>query len=74
MKRDFYSLLARRIPNIHPHYQIHRAKAEKTRERIQKEEMDKKRAQAKAARERRQERVLAKRNAQTGEDEEPKKE
>ncbi|KAL8795003.1 MAG: hypothetical protein Q9195_002451 [Heterodermia aff. obscurata] len=53
---------------------IHRAKAEKTRERIQKEEMDKKRAQAKAARERRQERVLAKRNAQTGEEEEPRRE
>ena len=49
--------------------QIHRAKADKTRERLQKEEMDRKRAQAKAARERRQQRVLEKRNAVTGEEE-----
>lgn len=49
--------------------QIHRAKADKTRERLQKEEMDRKRAQAKAARERRQARVQEKRNATAGEDE-----
>ncbi|KAI9878289.1 MAG: translational activator of GCN4 [Pleopsidium flavum] len=54
--------------------QIHKAKAEKQRERILKEEMDAKRAKTKAARERRQERVSAKRNALTGDDEEPKKE
>ncbi len=55
--------------------QIHKAKAEKARERILKEEMDAKRAKTKAARERRQERVSAKRNALTGGDEEePKKE
>lgn len=55
--------------------QIHKAKAEKHRERILKEEMDAKRAKTKAARERRQERVSAKRTALTGEgDEEPKKE
>lgn len=55
--------------------QIHKAKAEKQRERILKEEMDAKRAKTKAARERRQERVSAKRNALTGGDEEePKKE
>lgn len=56
-------------------FQIHKAKAEKQRERILKEEMDAKRAKTKAARERRQERVSAKRNALTGGDEEePKKE
>lgn len=49
--------------------QIHRAKADKTRERLQKEEMDRKRAQAKAARERRQERIAAKRNALAGDEE-----
>ncbi|KAL8820379.1 MAG: hypothetical protein Q9191_007532 [Dirinaria sp. TL-2023a] len=48
---------------------IHRAKADKTRERLQKEEMDRKRAQAKAARERRQERIAAKRNALAGDEE-----
>lgn len=48
--------------------QIHKAKAEKARERILKEEMDAKRAKTKAARERRQERVTAKRNAQAGEE------
>jgi large subunit ribosomal protein L19e len=42
-------------------YQIHKAKAEKQRERALKEEMDAKRAKTKAARERRQERVQAKR-------------
>lgn len=52
--------------------QIHKAKAEKHRERILKEEMDAKRAKTKAARERRQERVEAKRTALAGEDE-PKK-
>lgn len=43
--------------------QIHKAKAEKHRERVLKEEMDAKRAKTRAARERRQERILAKRNA-----------
>jgi large subunit ribosomal protein L19e len=47
--------------------QIHKAKAEKQRERILKEEMDAKRAKTKAARERRQERIQTKRNALTGE-------
>ncbi|KAF7549001.1 hypothetical protein G7Z17_g6686 [Cylindrodendrum hubeiense] len=42
---------------------IHRAKAEKARERALHEEMDAKRAKNKAARERKQERVTAKRNA-----------
>jgi len=50
--------------------QIHRAKAEKARERVLKEEMDAKRAKTKAARERKQERVIAKQRAQFGEDEE----
>ena len=49
--------------------QIHKAKAEKQRERILKEEMDAKRAKTKAARERRQERIQSKRNALTGETE-----
>jgi len=48
---------------------IHKAKAEKQRERILKEEMDAKRAKTKAARERRQERITAKRNAVAGEGE-----
>ncbi|EEA25943.1 hypothetical protein EYB25_003176 [Talaromyces marneffei] len=48
---------------------IHKAKAEKQRERVLKEEMDAKRAKTKAARERRQERILAKRNALIGEEE-----
>ncbi|KAF1984445.1 50S ribosomal protein L19e [Aulographum hederae CBS 113979] len=48
---------------------IHKAKAEKQRERIIKEEMDAKRAKNKAARERRQQRVDAKRNAADEEDE-----
>lgn len=52
--------------------QIHKAKAEKQRERIIKEEMDAKRAKTKAARERRQERIQTKRNALTGGDEETK--
>lgn len=47
---------------------IHKAKAEKQRERILKEEMQAKRDKTKAARERRQERVVQKRNALTGED------
>ncbi|KAI9167300.1 eIF-2-alpha kinase activator GCN1 [Paramyrothecium foliicola] len=42
---------------------IHRAKAEKQREKALKDEMDLKRAKTKAARERKQERVAAKRNA-----------
>merc|ERR1712230_322406 len=49
---------------------IHKAKAEKARERILKEEMDDKRAKVKAARERKQERVAAKQRAQFGDDEE----
>ena len=52
--------------------QIHKAKAEKQRERILKDEMDAKRAKTKAARERRQERIQSKRNALTGEAEEGK--
>ncbi len=52
--------------------QIHKAKAEKQRERIIKEEMDAKRAKTKAARERRQERIQTKRNALTGGDEDTK--
>ncbi|KAJ9156654.1 Ribosomal protein L19 [Pleurostoma richardsiae] len=52
---------------------IHRAKAEKQRERLLKEEMDAKRAKTKAARERKQERVAAKRNALLGEAEEETK-
>lgn len=43
--------------------QIHRAKAEKARERALKDEMDAKRAKTKAARERKAERAEAKRNA-----------
>lgn len=53
--------------------QIHKAKAEKARERVLREEMDAKRAKTKAARERRQERVIAKRTALTGGDEEEEK-
>lgn len=59
---------------IYMSLQIHKAKAEKHRERILKEEMDAKRAKTKAARERRQERVEAKRTALTGGEEEAKKE
>ena len=55
--------------------QIHKAKAEKQRERILKEEMQAKRDKTKAARERRQGRIQTKRNAMTGEaEEETKKE
>ena len=59
-------------PNSHltyipPSVQIHKAKAEKQRERILKEEMQAKRDKTKAARERRQERVQTKRNALSGE-------
>ena len=53
--------------------QIHRAKAEKARERQSKEEMDAKRARTKAARERKQERQIAKRNALMGDVEEESK-
>ena len=52
--------------------QIHRAKAEKQRERILKEEMDAKRAKTKAARERKLERQSAKRQAMMGDVEEEK--
>ncbi|KAF6793031.1 ribosomal protein L19e, partial [Colletotrichum sojae] len=52
---------------------IHRAKAEKARERALKDEMDAKRAKTKAARERKQERAAAKRNALLGEGEEETK-
>jgi len=48
--------------------QIHRAKAEKQRERIIKEEMDAKRAKTRAARERRQQRVEEKRQATVAEE------
>ncbi|KAL8690219.1 MAG: hypothetical protein Q9218_004282 [Villophora microphyllina] len=51
---------------------IHKAKAEKQRERILKEEMQVKRDKTKAARERRQERITQKRQALAGEDEEQK--
>lgn len=53
--------------------QIHRAKAEKARERALKDEMDAKRAKTKAARERKLERVAAKRNALMGQTEEETK-
>ena len=53
--------------------QIHKAKAEKQRERILKEEMQIKRDKTKAARERRQERIVQKRNQALGEDEPEKK-
>jgi hypothetical protein len=46
--------------------QIHKAKAEKARERILKEEMDAKRAKTKAARERRQNRIQEKRKQLMG--------
>ncbi|KAL8938002.1 MAG: hypothetical protein Q9216_004130 [Gyalolechia sp. 2 TL-2023] len=51
---------------------IHKAKAEKQRERILKEERQVKRDKTKAARERRQERITAKRQALAGGDEEQK--
>ncbi|MCJ1310876.1 hypothetical protein MMC25_004544 [Agyrium rufum] len=54
---------------------IHKAKAEKLREKVLKDEMDAKRAKTKAARERRQERVASKRQQTLGgEEEEEKKE
>ena len=64
-----------RLAFIHAnaHLQIHKAKAEKQRERILKEEMQVKRDKNKAARERRNERQAAKRNALLGGDEEEKK-
>jgi len=49
--------------------QIHKAKAEKQREKTLKDEMDQRRAKVKAARERRIERKTAKANALTGEEE-----
>ncbi|OHE94694.1 ribosomal protein L19e [Colletotrichum orchidophilum] len=52
---------------------IHRAKAEKAREKALKDEMDAKRAKTKAARERKQERQVAKKNALLGEGEEEAK-
>lgn len=48
--------------------QIHRAKAEKHREQLLKDEMDAKRAKTKAARERKMERATAKRNAMLAEE------
>ena len=57
-----YSLLPTLQELIHLP-QIHKAKAEKARERILKDEMDAKRAKTKAARERRQERIQQKRLA-----------
>ncbi|KAI9717381.1 MAG: hypothetical protein M1812_004733 [Candelaria pacifica] len=53
---------------------IHKAKAEKQRERVNKELMDARRARAKAARERKQERNTAKRAQALGGDEEETKE
>ncbi|KAH0563458.1 60S ribosomal protein L19A [Trichoglossum hirsutum] len=53
---------------------VHKAKAEKARERILKEEMDAKRAKTKAARERRLARVTEKRNALAGGDDDDTKE
>jgi large subunit ribosomal protein L19e len=50
--------------------QIQKAKAERARERVLKEEMDAKRAKNKALRERRAERVEAKRNALVAETQE----
>jgi large subunit ribosomal protein L19e len=50
--------------------QIHRAKAEKAREKSLKEEMDAKRAKTKAARERKLERQNLKRNALLADEEE----
>jgi len=55
-----------------PH-QIHKAKAEKQRERILKEEMQAKRDKTKAARDRKMERVKEKRNAALAGDEEEEK-
>ncbi|EHK96768.1 putative Translational activator GCN1 [Glarea lozoyensis 74030] len=52
---------------------IHRAKAEKARERNEKEAMDAKRIKTKAARERKLERAEAKHKAQFGEEEETEK-
>ncbi|TDZ21844.1 eIF-2-alpha kinase activator gcn1 [Colletotrichum orbiculare MAFF 240422] len=52
---------------------IHRAKAEKAREKALQDEMDAKRAKTKAARERKAERAVAKRNALLGEGEEEAK-
>ncbi|KAK5061483.1 hypothetical protein LTR84_008027 [Exophiala bonariae] len=49
---------------------IHKAKAEKTRERLLKEDMDARRAKVKAARERKQERQQIKQRQLAGEDEE----
>ena len=54
--------------------QIHKAKAEKQRERVLREQMEVKRQKNKAARERKQERVQTKRNALVGEVEEATKE
>jgi len=59
----------RRNTQSNKHKQIHKAKAEKQRARVIKEEMDAKRAKTKAARERRQERVAGKRNALAADDE-----
>jgi large subunit ribosomal protein L19e len=52
---------------------IHKAKAEKAREKHLKEEMDAKRAKTKAARERRQQRIQEKRNALLADVEEEQK-
>ena len=59
---------------IHNPLQIHKAKAEKQRERVLREQMEVKRQKNKAARERKQERVQTKRNALVGEVEEATKE
>ena len=49
---------------------IHRAKAEKQREKVLKDEMDAKRAKTKAARERKVERQTAKRQQMLGDEDE----
>lgn len=65
VRRSTLFIYSRLKANMY-HKKIHKAKAEKQRERILREEMDAKRAKTKAARERRQERITAKRTALTG--------
>lgn len=61
--------------SLYLHIQIHKAKAEKARERILKEERQAKRDKTKAARDRKLERVKEKRNAAlAGSDDEEKTE
>lgn len=65
-------LVLRESADIVVFFQIHRAKAEKARERQLKEEMDAKRAKTKAARERKVARQTEKRIAMMGDLEEEK--